>query len=93
MRGYPTPCVDVCRYELEGHCLQCSMTKAQKATFGALKKERAKAAFLRDLVEQQQALLDRFPDARFAMWLTAYRAKCRAMDKDCPVDAPARISP
>ncbi len=85
MRGYPTPCVDVCRYELEGHCVQCSMTRAQKDLFGALKKPAAQTAFLDDLTAQQKALLARFPDARFAMWRVAYRNKCRALGKESPV--------
>lgn len=86
MRGYPTPCVDVCRYELNGHCVQCSMSKAQKGLFGAMKKPTAQEAFLRDLVDQQSALLEQFPDARFRMWRAAYRNKCRALGKTSPVE-------
>jgi predicted Fe-S protein YdhL (DUF1289 family) len=85
MRTWPSPCVDVCRYELDGHCVQCAMTKAQKSTFGALRRPSAQEAFLRDLAAQQTALLARFPDARFRMWRTAYAHKCRAFGKASPV--------
>ena len=84
MRGYPTPCMDICRYELEGHCVACSMTKAQKALFGALKREAAQAQFLRDLQAQQEELRARLGAERFAQWATAYRHKCRAFGKTPP---------
>ena len=86
MRGYPTPCMDVCRYELEGHCLQCGMTEGEKGLFGALRKEPAQKAFLRELGQRQTILAARFPEARFDRWRVAYRNKCRAFGKESPVE-------
>jgi predicted Fe-S protein YdhL (DUF1289 family) len=59
LRGCPSPCMDVCRYELEGHCTFCSMTKAQKAMFGALKREKAQAQFIAQLRAQQAELSEK----------------------------------
>ncbi|MEM7240341.1 MAG: DUF1289 domain-containing protein, partial [Pseudomonadota bacterium] len=28
MSKIPSPCIDVCKYKLKGHCIACSMTKA-----------------------------------------------------------------
>ena len=33
----PSPCIDVCKFRREGHCIGCSMTKAQKSMFKKLK--------------------------------------------------------
>ncbi|MGY9010678.1 MAG: DUF1289 domain-containing protein [Rhodobacterales bacterium] len=32
-----SPCVDICKFKLQGHCLGCSMTKAQRSLFKSLK--------------------------------------------------------
>ena len=34
----PSPCVDVCKYKLRGHCIGCGMTKKQKRSFKKLRK-------------------------------------------------------
>ena len=31
-----SPCIDICKFKREGHCIGCSMTKAQKSTFKAV---------------------------------------------------------
>ncbi|MEM7463357.1 MAG: DUF1289 domain-containing protein, partial [Pseudomonadota bacterium] len=36
----PSPCVDVCKYKRQGHCIACSMTKAQKSQFKKLKNDK-----------------------------------------------------
>lgn len=84
MRGYPTPCMDICRYELDGHCVACSMTKGQKSMFGALKREKAQAQFVCALAAQQAELRARFGADRFGQWTVAYRHKCRAFGKTPP---------
>ena len=52
----PSPCVDVCKYKLKGHCIACSMTKVQKSLFKQLKKEKHRKAFLDMLILQQVSL-------------------------------------
>jgi hypothetical protein len=76
--------MDVCRYELEGHCTFCSMTKAQKAMFGALKREKAQAQFIAQLRAQQLEMSERFGAEQFARWGVAYRNKCRALGAPPP---------
>lgn len=71
MAKIPSPCVDVCKYKRQGHCIACSMTKAQKSLFKELKKTGHKAAFVQMLV-MQQARLGKFP-----AWPAIYDRKCR----------------
>ena len=52
----PNPCLDVCKYELKGHCIACSMTKAQKSLFKQLKKKKHQQAFIDMLMLQQISL-------------------------------------
>ncbi len=84
MRGYPSPCMDICRYDLDGHCVMCAMTRPQKSLFGALKREKAQAQFVRELKAQQATLAERFGEDQFARWAVAYRHKCRAFGKTPP---------
>ena len=49
----PSPCIDVCKFRRGGHCIGCSMTKAQKKMFKALKKPEHQEAFVEMLVHQQ----------------------------------------
>ena len=55
----PSPCLSVCKYKQNDHCIACSMTKAQKKIFKKLKKSSERAAFIQ-LVEHQQAQLGGF---------------------------------
>ena len=66
----PSPCIDVCKYKRQGHCIGCSMTKAQKSMFKKLKRPAHKAAFVTMLVAQQEKL------GKFAGWARAYARKC-----------------
>ncbi|MEM6478377.1 MAG: DUF1289 domain-containing protein [Pseudomonadota bacterium] len=54
-----SPCVSVCKFKREGHCIACSMTKAQKKIFKKLKRREERAAFI-ELLEYQQAQLGRY---------------------------------
>ena len=56
MAKTPSPCIDVCKFKREGHCLGCSMTKAQMSLFKELKKNRHRDAFVEMLVGQQSRL-------------------------------------
>ncbi|MBT8476394.1 MAG: DUF1289 domain-containing protein, partial [Alphaproteobacteria bacterium] len=53
MAKVPSPCIDVCKYKRQGHCIGCSMTKAQKSLYKSLKKPRHRAAFVGMLKVQQ----------------------------------------
>ena len=55
----PSPCVNVCKYKRNDHCIACSMTKPQKKIFKKLKKNAERAAFV-ELLEHQQAQLGGF---------------------------------
>ncbi|MFV1494873.1 DUF1289 domain-containing protein [Phaeobacter sp. JH20_02] len=65
----PSPCIDVCKFKREGHCIGCSMTKAQKSLFKALKKDSHRRAFVRMLTAQQGQL------GKYTHWDLAYRRK------------------
>lgn len=55
----PSPCVSVCKFKRDGHCIACSMTKPQKKIFKKLKKNAERSAFI-ELLEYQQAQLGRY---------------------------------
>ncbi|MFN3615425.1 MAG: DUF1289 domain-containing protein [Rubrimonas sp.] len=81
MSKIPSPCIDVCKYKLKGHCIACSMTKMQKESFKRLDKD-GRAEFIVMLVAQQKALGDRFRG-----WAMAYRRECEKKGVPCPLDA------
>ncbi|SHJ18003.1 hypothetical protein SAMN04488012_105237 [Palleronia salina] len=66
----PSPCIDVCKFRREGHCIGCSMTKAQKKIFKALKKPEHQRAFIEMLAHQQSDL------GKYSHWTEAYLKKC-----------------
>jgi predicted Fe-S protein YdhL (DUF1289 family) len=66
----PSPCVDVCKYKREGHCIACSMTKAQKSLFKQLKKDKHREGFLEMLVAQQDRM------GKYKAWPELYRKRC-----------------
>jgi hypothetical protein len=49
----PNPCIDVCKYKREGHCIGCSMTKDQKSLFKSAKKNTHRDGFVKMLIAQQ----------------------------------------
>ena len=65
-----SPCIDVCKFKREGHCIGCSMTKAQKALYKNLKKISDKQTFIELLGTQQSHL------GRYGHWKVAYAKKC-----------------
>lgn len=67
----PSPCISVCKFKREGHCIGCSMTKAQKSTFKTLKKDKHREAFV-ELVIAQQAVM-----GRYKHWEQAFEKRCR----------------
>jgi len=56
-----SPCVKVCKYREDGHCLGCSMTKTQKKISKKLKSKDTQMAFV-ELVRVQQAYLGGYED-------------------------------
>ena len=80
MSKTPSPCIDVCKFKREGHCLGCSMTKDQKSLFKSLKKDKHRAAFVEMLVGQQIRL------GKYSHWAPEYLRKC-AKKKAKPIAA------
>ena len=66
----PSPCVDVCKFKIEGRCLGCAMTKKQKKAFRGLKGEKKKLKFIAKLMGQQRAI------GRHDYWRRVYLRKC-----------------
>lgn len=75
----PSPCVDVCKFRRHGHCIGCSMTKAQKRMFKALRKVEHQNAFLVMLMHQQSDL------GKYGHWQPAYLKKCARKGVTPPV--------
>ncbi|MEL6374644.1 MAG: DUF1289 domain-containing protein [Pseudomonadota bacterium] len=80
-RKVPSPCVDVCKFKLNGHCLGCGMTKRQKKSFKKLDGKKKKRIFLRQLIDQQADI------GLKANWLRSYRRKCDKKGIEFPLDA------
>lgn len=70
MAKTPSPCIDVCKFKRNGHCIGCSMTKAQKSLFKNLDNDKHRAAFVEMLVAQQSHL------GRYTHWTPQYLRKC-----------------
>ncbi len=71
MAKTPSPCIDVCKFKREGHCIGCSMTKAQRSLFKELKKNKSRDAFIGMLQEQQIRL------EKYSHWAPKYAKKCK----------------
>ena len=82
MRAVPSPCIDVCKYKLRGHCIGCGMTKMDKARAEGLHDAGAMCDFLAALLAQQATL-----GRPFWAWEAAYRQKCARQGVVCPLDA------
>lgn len=70
MQGLPSPCLDICKYKLRGHCIACGMTKMQKRHYDGLRDMQAQRDFLTELLAQQA----RVGSAR--TWPSEYARKC-----------------
>lgn len=66
----PSPCINVCKFKREGHCIGCSMTKAQKSLFKGLKKNKHRKGFVEMLIGQQSRL------GSYQHWAPKYLRKC-----------------
>ncbi|MEM6889212.1 MAG: DUF1289 domain-containing protein [Pseudomonadota bacterium] len=85
MAKTPSPCIDVCKFKRQGHCIGCSMTKSQKSLFKKLKSEKHREGFVEMLVSQQKIL------GRYTHWTPAYLRKC-IKKKAKPVDAVRKVA-
>jgi len=66
----PSPCIGVCKFKREGHCIACSMTKAQKSLMKKAKKPAQVEAFVQLLITQQESM------GKYRAWPLAYARKC-----------------
>lgn len=71
MTKTPSPCIDVCKFKRKGHCIGCSMTKAQKSLFKGLKKNDHRTAFVEMLTAQQMQM------GKYGHWTPAYLKKLK----------------
>lgn len=71
MAKTPSPCIDVCKFKRESHCIGCSMTKAQKSLFKGLKKDEHREAFVEMLTAQQDRM------GKYDHWAPAYCKKLK----------------
>ena len=69
-----SPCIGICKYRRDGHCVGCSMTKAQKKISKSLKSKDKQLAF-EGLVRMQQTVL-----GDFEAWEKAHKEKYRHKD-------------
>lgn len=80
MTKTPSPCIDVCKFKREGHCIGCSMTKAQKSLFKELKKDAHRSGFVKMLMAQQDQI------GAYAGWRIAYAKKCSKKGAKAPFE-------
>ncbi len=66
MSKVPSPCISVCKFKREGHCIGCSMTKDQKAISKKIKKNKQRLAFLELVIAQQEVM------GRYKHWTAAF---------------------
>jgi len=78
----PNPCIDVCKFKRGGHCIGCSMTKAQKSIFKQLKKTSQKDGFIQMLMAQQSQM------GGYKGWRIAYAKKCTKKGAEAPFSNP-----
>lgn len=71
MTKVPSPCIGVCKFKREGHCIGCSMTKPQKKLFKSIRKNAHREAFV-ELVRAQQTAM-----GHYRHWAPAYLKRCR----------------
>ena len=79
MAKTPSPCIDVCKFKREGHCIGCSMTKKQKKKYKGLGGKRKQSEFIIALHAQQLEL------GKYSHWLPAYQRKCKKKGATSPL--------
>ncbi|WP_152047992.1 DUF1289 domain-containing protein [Aureimonas psammosilenae] len=76
----PSPCIDVCKFRDEGHCIGCLMTKPEKKRFKRLKGKAERRPFFEMLRDRLVA------KDRYAYWSRMYRRRCAKKGAECPLD-------
>jgi predicted Fe-S protein YdhL (DUF1289 family) len=70
MAKLQSPCIGVCKFKRDHHCIGCSMTKDQKAIYKSLEKDKDREGFVKMLIGQQSHM------GQYTHWLPAYLRKC-----------------
>ncbi|MEO0761911.1 MAG: DUF1289 domain-containing protein [Pseudomonadota bacterium] len=81
MSKLPSPCIDVCKFKMDGHCIGCGMTKKAKKAFKKLDGRKRKLAFLVELIATQARV-----GIKTRGWEKGYRKRCAKKGIDCPLD-------
>lgn len=76
----PSPCIGVCKFRDDGHCIGCRMTKPEKKRFKRLKGKSGRKPFFAMLRER---LVER---ERYAYWSRMYRRRCARKEAACVLD-------
>ena len=76
----PTPCVGVCKFDGEGRCIGCAMTKREKKASKGLRGKSQKRPFFERLISRLASL------GRLRYWSRMYRRKCERKEATCPLD-------
>lgn len=76
----PSPCISVCKFRDDGHCIGCGMTKPEKKRFKRLDGKTPRRAFFVMLVDRLQA------KGRLGYWERMYRRRCERKGRPCPLD-------
>ncbi|MEM8556039.1 MAG: DUF1289 domain-containing protein [Pseudomonadota bacterium] len=80
MSHLPSPCLDICKFKLRGHCIACGMTRSQKQMFKSIMGHDAQMNFIKELMEQQA----RVGSAR--TWPMEYVRQCEKRGIEPPFD-------
>lgn len=81
MGKVPSPCIDVCKFKQQGHCIGCGMTKKSKKAFKKLDSKAARRGFIAELVTLQARL-----GLKTRGWAKGYRKRCAKKGVACPLD-------
>ena len=80
-----SPCVNICKYKLRGHCIACSMTKIQKSMFKKLNKKKRQEAFIKMVISQQHFL------GTSKAWDKLYSKRCIKKQTSLPKVMSAKV--
>ena len=67
-----SPCIGICKFYRDGHCIGCSMTKSQKSISKRLREPRERDDFFATLMLQQNEL------GGYESWELKYKQKINA---------------
>ncbi len=76
----PTPCVGVCKFDGDGCCVGCAMTKTERKACKRLRGKSRKRPFFELLIARLGDL------GRLRYWSKMYRRKCERKGAECPLD-------